>query len=757
MEETTMNKTSKPIKKEQQGSEVTGIVYGNVSNASTNVSQEMFNTPRGHGFAAENANHLADILSGKDAKLVGAETDATNHIIKNGADRIVNGVNIQTKYCSSGSKCISECFENGKFRYLNMDGTPMQIEVPSDKYDDAVRALQDRIKKGEVPGVSDPEQAKGIIRKGHFTYLQAKNIAKAGTIESLTFDTINGTIIASGAGGISASISFAVSIWNGEDVDVALQKAAGSGLKVFGTTFLTSVLTGQLTKAGLNSALVGSSEALVRIMGPKASAVLVNAFRSGTNIYGAAAMKSAAKLLRGNVITAADSVVVLSSVDIVNIFSGRISGKQLFKNLTNTTASVAGGTAGWVGGAAAGAAIGSVVPVIGTAIGGTIGGLLGAFGGGSVAAKASSTIMNSFVEDDADEMQQILEERFQVLAEDYLLNQKEATEIVKDLQGVLTGSKLKDMFASSDRNRFADNTLVPLIEKVVKKRPKIKTLSEEELTKGMRSLLEEIADEESENEFGNNLQSQKIENSFDTSSNKKTLDQAQKSEETKRGKEEKLRQACKQYKEAIESYQEAEEDDDETEEKLCTLAEEKLYALADEGISEVFYEIAKIEYEEDYSEQSDIIACLIMGASLGEKQASIELAGWIVQHKVLFLIEEVREHMDEVVLEGKKFLLNRDVYEEMEEWAEEVLEKYAEQGDIAAAYYLGMLCANNGILFGKTSDKKLAIKWLRQAQSGNCSATNINVACKEVNKIFHDLGLKTRCQFFVHIREEEDR
>ena len=95
-----------------------------------------------------------------------------------------------------------------------------------------------------------------------------------------------------------------------------------------------------------------------------------------------------------------------------------------------------------------------------------------------------------------------------------------------------------------------------------------------------------------------------------------------------------------------------------------------------------------------------------MGASLGEKQASIELAGWIVQHKVLFLIEEVREHMDEVVLEGKKFLLNRDVYEEMEEWAEEVLEKYAEQGDIAAAYYLGMLCANNGILFGKTSDKK---------------------------------------------------
>ena len=61
-------------------------------------------------------------------------------------------------------------------------------------------------------------------------------------------------------------------------------------------------------------------EALVRIMGPKASAVLVNAFRSGTNIYGAAAMKSAAKLLRGNAITGVVSFVVLSVGDVELLF-----------------------------------------------------------------------------------------------------------------------------------------------------------------------------------------------------------------------------------------------------------------------------------------------------------------------------------------------------------------------------------------------------------------------------------------------------
>ena len=100
---------------------------------------------------------------------------------KNGADRIVDGVNIQSKYCKTGAKCIKECFENDRFRYFNADGSPMQIEVPLDKYDDAVKAMAERIKKGQVPGVTDPAKAKEIVRKGNFTYEQAKNIAKAGT------------------------------------------------------------------------------------------------------------------------------------------------------------------------------------------------------------------------------------------------------------------------------------------------------------------------------------------------------------------------------------------------------------------------------------------------------------------------------------------------------------------------------------------------------------------------------------------------
>ena len=248
------------------------------------------------------------------------------------------------------------------------------------------------------------------------------------------------------------------------------------------------------SKAGLNSALVGSSEAIVSIMGPKASAILVNAFRSGTNIYGAAAMKSAAKMLRGNAITGAVSVAILSSVDVVNIFRGRISGKQLFKNVANTASSVAGGTAGWVGGATAGAAIGTAVPIIGNAIGGMVGGVVGSFVGGAASIKVSSTVLGAFIEDDAEEMISIIEDVFQKMSVDYLLNQNEAENIIDEVKGDLSGGILKDMFASSDRKRFAENLLVDHVEKEVKQRKKIFLPSDEEMQKSLKNVLEEMVD-----------------------------------------------------------------------------------------------------------------------------------------------------------------------------------------------------------------------------------------------------------------------
>lgn len=467
----------------------TGAAAGNIEATNYMVDDvDRFVTPRGHGFAAEQMNDYWDKVHGHDAKVVGGNN------AKDGADRIVDGIEIQTKYCKTGSKCIGECFENGKFRYINSAGKPMQIEVPSDKYDDAIKAMESRIKRGEVPGITDPKEAKNIIRKGNFTYEQARNVARFGTVESITLDAANGTIVASYAFGISTAMNFAVSVWNGKPFDEALKNSASAGLKVGGAAFVTTVLSSQMQRTALNSLLRGSTDQIVQIMGPKASAYLANAFRSGANLSGAAAMQSASKLLRGNAITGAITVAVLSTFDVANLFRGRISGKQLFKNVSKTAATVAGGTGGWVAGASAGAAIGSFIPVIGTAVGGVAGGLIGSLAGGSAAGKASSAVLDGMIEDDAVEMQGILEQEFKQLAEDYLINQKEAEKICDRFSGIVDGDFLKKMFASESRHSFANKRMLPLFEDVAKKRKKIVLPSEEQMVNGLKSVLNYVAD-----------------------------------------------------------------------------------------------------------------------------------------------------------------------------------------------------------------------------------------------------------------------
>ena len=469
--------------KNNAGAAAGGLGVGAYQTVNNQYDEEKFHARQGHGFAAERANTLYDKITGHDAKIVGDDN------AKNGADRIVDGVCIQSKYCATASQCVNDCFGEGgkgKFRYM-MDGKPMQIEVPSDKYEAAVQAMEEKIRKGQVQGVTDPEEAKNIIRKGHFTYQQAKNIAKAGTIESLSYDAVNGMIIATSAFGVTAMITFATSLWNGEDFDDAMKMAAYSGLKVGGTAFVTALVAAQLSKAGLNSALVASSKTIVSMMGPKASAVLINAFRVGSKpIYGAAAMNSAAKLLRGNAITVGVTFVVLSSLDVANIFRGRISGKQLFKNMVGTAAAVGGGTGGWLAGAAAGSAI---FPGVGTVIGGIAGSVIG----GAAAGKASKAA-TKFIEDDAVAMVNIIQTVFTDMAREYLLSNKEAEKAVDQLRDRLDGKILKDMFASNDKKGFARKLLTPVIEAETAKRQIVHTPSSEQMLGSMQALLEEIGD-----------------------------------------------------------------------------------------------------------------------------------------------------------------------------------------------------------------------------------------------------------------------
>ena len=130
----------------------------------------------------------------------------------------------------------------------------MQLEVPADQYDKAVELMKKKIESGKVKGVTDGSEAENLVRKGNVTYAQAKNIAKAGTIDSLKYDAANGVITASCAVGISFALDYAVCKLNGYDTNTALKDSAINGLKTGSVVFASYVISAQITKTGAANA-----------------------------------------------------------------------------------------------------------------------------------------------------------------------------------------------------------------------------------------------------------------------------------------------------------------------------------------------------------------------------------------------------------------------------------------------------------------------------------------------------------------------
>lgn len=427
------------------------VTSAQLESAAHNDRLTRFTARQGAGYAAEQGNNLIDQLHGRSVKPIG------DNLEKDGADRLVDGQLIQTKYYQTAQQSVNSAFgKDGQYKYLD-NGKPMQLEVPSDQYDKAVEIMRKKIAEGKVPGTTDPNDAEKLVRKGNITYRQSVQIAKAGTIESLTFDAVHGVVIAANTFGIASTITFAKALWDGEEPHKAMDMAMYNGLKMGGVAFCTSVLSAQLTRTGLNKLLLGPSIDVVKLLPSKVRQALVNAMRDGAGIYGGAATQNLAKLLRSNIIAGGAFILVMSAGDICDAFRGRISAKQLFKNIMTVVGGVGGATIGGIVGATVGSFMG--VPTIGYYVGSVVGGTVGGSG--------TNAVMNKFIEDDAVEMLRIINERLVIQAQEYLLGEDELEVLLEDLNVVLAKEKMLLMFASDDRIKFADDMLIELIEKIV--------------------------------------------------------------------------------------------------------------------------------------------------------------------------------------------------------------------------------------------------------------------------------------------------
>ena len=400
------------------------------------TEQVKFTTPRGHGFAAERANNVNDVLSGKDAKIIGDDN------ARNGADRIVDGVKLQTKYCATPQASVNAAFEDGSYRYFNADGSPMALEVPKGQGAEAVKVMAKKIRDGKVPGVTDPNKAESLIREGSVTYEQACNIARFGTIDGLIYDAKNACVqVVQSAHiiGIGAVIVFCKNIWDGKNFDEALTDAGISALKAGGFVWLHSVIVSEVSK-------IGVKQTISETIGSNASKTLLGS--------------SSSSVLKGNIISMTVSVSILSAKDFYNFFSGDISFQQLTKNVLHTTSGVAGG--------AVGAAVGSAIaPGIGTVVGGIV--------GGAIASSKAKKVLDELIEDDAKRMMTLVQNTWAQLSSDYLLSHYEAKLAMGEFK-IYTEQNpdfLKEIFRGVDQKFEAAMIIEPIIEAVAATRPEI--------------------------------------------------------------------------------------------------------------------------------------------------------------------------------------------------------------------------------------------------------------------------------------------
>lgn len=472
--------------------------------AALNSPQEIFveqraaiHSPSGHGELAEEANNIFDKLQGHNTEILGRDN------AKNGADRKVDGIFIQTKYHKTAKSSLESCFDPNthQYRYYSENGHPMQLEVPKDQYQQALRDFGKKIEQGKVPGVNDPKEANNIVREGKLTYEQAVNLTKPGTLESVAYDAATGVVTCTFAFGLSFLAASYMSYRKTSDIGSAVQSGLAAGVQVFGLAFAQHMITSQLSRTGLPNILTKPSQAIVGKLGYKTSATIVNGLRALTGktaISGAAATKQLAKMLRSNAATSAATLVVFSVPETYNLIQGKATGSQYMQNITSIAASVVGGLAG---AAAAGAAAAKVAGTVGTTLAPGVGTAIG-IAGGMIGGMASATVADAvgkvFYEGDGVSFGRYFNAIVSCMTVEHILDSSEMDKLIAmldDVESTEFKTLLEKTLPAKNQEGIVRDFLTPKFEEIASQRKRFAAPTNDQIAGALKGFETELESE----------------------------------------------------------------------------------------------------------------------------------------------------------------------------------------------------------------------------------------------------------------------
>ena len=193
--------------------------------------------------------------------------------------------------------------------------------------------------------------------------------------------------------------------------------------------------------------ILKGSDAVVKLVAPKVVTAGVNVMRMGPRII----LRSTVELLRANLITRILSCITILIVDIFDLSRKRISRTQFIVNMVLSLMLVVGGTVGWTFGGRW--IVFEILGGMADIIGGMIGAGIVVFLSNVVFDKACKKL----VESDAQKMWKIIDPYIQQLPE----------EERKPVRDSITGSCLKKMYASANRDQFAEDLVNTLHEMIL--------------------------------------------------------------------------------------------------------------------------------------------------------------------------------------------------------------------------------------------------------------------------------------------------
>ena len=365
---------------------------------------------------------------------------------------------IRSRYFPDSARCLAE-----------IPSDKNKIEIPADVYDEL--------------GVE-----KIFYLRGDYSYETAK-IFSLSDLDALTFNTKSGEVQTESPAGISAELNFAFAIWNGYGREAAIERAILSRLA--STGFFSQDLAEKTTHIKINDGFKVETNFAKDIVGKSLGYVTANFYldetADATDTVEVSKISRVAHGVKDFFSEVQDELLFVFNIrkDISDLFKGRISVGQFFKNSAVTAAGMFTST---TLGAAGMILSGNPVTAAQAA---QIGRLVGM--------KNMKQYLDRFIDDDSRKILAIIGEELSEMLSGNFLTQYELEVLVEKLRDDLNKDVIKDMFAIGNletQSAWAQKYLSACLAAIFEQRIFFESPSPEEWNAGLQRVLKKINDGE---------------------------------------------------------------------------------------------------------------------------------------------------------------------------------------------------------------------------------------------------------------------